>query len=115
MKVVYVAGPFTGKNTWEVEQNVRRAEEAGYEVACLGAAPLIPHANTHVFNGTLTDEFWYAATAALMRKCDAVYLMKNWRESRGATAERAEALRLGILVFDDLTNLKEWLGGGKKE
>lgn len=26
MKVIYVAGPFRAPNSWEIEQNIRRAE-----------------------------------------------------------------------------------------
>jgi len=35
MKVIYVAGPYRAANAWLVEQNVRNAEIAGYEISCM--------------------------------------------------------------------------------
>lgn len=109
MKVVYVAGPFTAENAWEIEQNVRRAEEAGLEVAKLGASPVIPHANTRFFHGTMTPEFWYRATEALMFVCHAVLLIPGWTASKGAVAERDRAVAAGIPVFNSLGALADWL------
>ena len=43
--VVYVAGPYRGKNTFEIKRNIRTAEEVGIEVMALGAMPLIPLTN----------------------------------------------------------------------
>ncbi len=39
MKCVYIAGPFRGETSWEVEKHIRHAEELAYEVARLGAMP----------------------------------------------------------------------------
>jgi hypothetical protein len=40
-----------------------------------------------------------AGTLELMRRCDAVILVHNWRDSAGSRAEVDEAKRLGIPVF----------------
>lgn len=109
--VVYVAGPFRGKTAWDVERNIREAEELGFRVAQVGAMPLIPHANTRFFNGTLTDEFWLAGTLELLRRCDALVKTHRWEVSSGARAEVKEARALGIPVFShlDLVRLKDWI------
>lgn len=109
MKVIFVAGRFRGKNDWIVAENVRAAERLGFEVAKLGAMPLIPHANTAHFDGTLTDEFWIKGTAELLRRCDAIILLPNWLESRGAKAEQALAIELNIPIFYELNQLKAWI------
>jgi hypothetical protein len=115
MKVVYIAGKFRGLTTWDVEENVRRAERVGFEVALLGASPLIPHANTRVFAGTLNDAYWLEATAALLRKSDAALFIRGWESSVGARGEHEEAQRLDIPCFyemeDGLSLLKGWLTG----
>ena len=67
MKVIYIAGPFRGDTSWQIECNVRDAEALGLEVARAGAMPLIPHANTRFFDGELTDDFWLRGTLALLR------------------------------------------------
>ncbi len=109
MKVVYIAGPFRGENSWLVEQNVRRAERLAMQVALRGAMPLCPHTNTRFFNGTLPDEFWLDGTLELLRRCDAVSLVGGWEKSAGARGEVEEAKRLGIPVFKTLYRLERWL------
>jgi len=109
VKVVYIAGKFTAPNAWECEKNVRRAEDVGIEVANLGAAPLIPHANTRFFVGTCTPEFWYEATAALLLRCDALMTVPGWPDSKGALAEIETARDHLIPVFHDLEDLRGWL------
>ncbi len=111
MDVVYIAGPFRGPNAWAVEQNVRRAEMLGFEVACLGMSPLIPHTNTRFFNGTMDDQFWIDATLALLEKADAVMLVDGWQKSAGARGEVAAALDRGIPVFDLTEHLVAWRDG----
>lgn len=109
MIVVFIAGPFRGETAWEVERNIRRAEDLAFEVAVAGAMPLCPHTNTRFFDGTLTDEFWLDGTMELLRRCDAVIMTDDWKRSSGARAEKAEAARIGIPVFENLGALIEWL------
>lgn len=113
MKVVYVAGPLTGKDMWEVRQNVHLAEDWGMAIAELGGVPLMPTSNTEHFYGTLTPEFWYAATIELLKRCDAIFLIEGWTRSKGAVAEREEAQNLGIPIFDyrDISEFEKWLAG----
>lgn len=116
MKVIYIAGKFRGINAWEVHKNVQEALKVGFEVAVLGAMPLIPHANTHCFDGTLQDQFWLDGTLELLRRCDAVMTVPNWVHSSGAKAEVAEAAdNLGIRVFNHLGDLAEWLVKSEKK
>jgi nucleoside 2-deoxyribosyltransferase len=113
LKLVYVAGPLFGPNDWEIRRHIHRAAALGYEVAKLGAYPVIPHTNTgSVFVGTMTPEFWYAGTLELLRRCDAVILVTGWEDSKGSTAEFAEARRLNLPVFSFVHELKTWLTKG---
>jgi nucleoside 2-deoxyribosyltransferase len=109
VKIIYVAGPFFGQNAWEIEQNIRRAESLGLDVARAGAMPVIPHTNNRFFFGTLPEEFWRAGVMELLRRCDAVIFVPGWERSSGAVAERAEAERLGLPCFDSVAQLTSWL------
>lgn len=109
MKVIYIAGKFRGPDAWAVEQNIRRAEERGFDVAQMGASPLIPHTNTRFFNGTLTEQFWLDATLAAMLKCDAVLTVDNWSNSQGAIEEVRVARERDMPVFHSLWELQQWL------
>lgn len=108
MKVVYIAGPFRGKDSWEMECNIRRAETLALEVWRAGYAALCPHTNTRFFQGAAPDEVWLDGTLALLMKCDVVVLTPDWRKSRGAKAEVLHALRNGIPVFECLQDLQSW-------
>jgi hypothetical protein len=109
MKLVYVAGRYRGETGWDVEQNIRRAEIVGAEVARFGAAPLIPHSMNRFFNGFLNDDFWLAATMTMLERCDAIVLVPGWESSVGAKAELARAKELGKWVFESVDELKSWL------
>lgn len=108
MKVVYIAGPYRGDNAWHVEKNIQAAEELAFEVTDIGAMPLCPHSMCRYWNGTRTDKFWLDGTLELMRRCDAVLLLRGWSSSAGSRAEKDEAERLGMPVFFYLSDLKDW-------
>jgi hypothetical protein len=90
LPLIYIAGPFRGPTAWDVEQNVRHAEEFGLEVARLGAMPVIPHANTRFFHGQLDDQFWLDGTLRLLEVSDAMVLIPGWTRSTGARGEKAK-------------------------
>ena len=99
MRVIYVAGPFRGKNAWEVEKNIRRAEEWSFKLAEAGWMFMCPHTNTRFFDGTQTDKFWLEGTLELMRRCDAVFVCEGYENSSGTLGEIEEAEKLGLPVF----------------
>lgn len=111
MKVVYIAGPFRGANAWEVEQNIRRAEEYAFKVWGMGMAALCPHTNTRFFDGTLTDDIWLEGTKELLRRCDAMYVLPGWTESAGTKGEMVVAEEMGIPQFYIFATLCRWNAG----
>lgn len=115
LPVVYIAGPYRGPNAWAIECNVRRAEAQGLRAAeATGAAVIIPHSMTRFFQGTITDAYWLAATLELLRRADCVLLVPGWQGSEGTKGEIEEADRLGIKVFDNLSDLAEWVASRRK-
>jgi len=94
--VVYIAGPFRAETAWDVERNIRRAEELAHQVWMAGMVALCPHTNTRFFDGTGTDRLWLEGTLELLRRCDAVLFTPDWERSSGARAEKEEAERIGI-------------------
>jgi hypothetical protein len=107
--VVYIAGPFRGANSWEMENNIRRAEGLALEVWKLGAAAICPHANTRFFQGAAPDEVWLDGDLAILSKCDAVLLTPDWKKSKGATAEYLHAADYDIPVFLSLKGLRDFI------
>ena len=112
MKIIYIAGKYRGPNAWAVEQNIRAAENVAAKVWAMGHVALCPHANSRHMDGVASDEHFLAGTLELMRRCDAVVLVPNWRDSAGARAEVAEAIRLGLPIvyaWDDDAYLRSCL------
>lgn len=99
MKLVYVAGPFRGKNHWEVECNIRRAEALSLEVWRSGVAVICPHTNTRFFDGAADDRVWLEGDLEILKRCDAVVVTLDWERSSGARAEVDLAKTLGLPVF----------------
>lgn len=109
MFLVYVAGPFRGANSWEVELNVRRAEALSLEVWQIGMVAICPHTNTRFFQGTMKDDVWLTGDLEILHRCDAVLLAPGWELSKGTRVEIAEARKWGLPVCTSIEELKEKL------
>ena len=105
MKVVYIAGPFRADNAWDVEQNIRRAEELALQAWRAGFAVICPHANTRFYQGAAPDQVWLDGDLEILARCDAVLLTANWRDSAGTRQEVARAHHLHIPVYESLEAL----------
>lgn len=111
MKLVYVAGPFSGGDDIEIEANIVAAERVGKPLVELGVMPVIPHSNGRAFKHIGEYQFWIDGTLELMRRCDAVLLTPDWERSSGARGEVATATKLRLPVFERIEQVKAWLAG----
>lgn len=108
-RVVYIAGPYRAKCEWDVVQNIRAAESLALSVWRLGAVALCPHKNTALFGGAADDSYWLEGDLELLRRSDAVVLVKGWESSSGAIEEVLHAIYRDIPVFTDLNYLAIWI------
>lgn len=101
MKLVYIAGPYRAKTAWQVEQNVRVAEEAGFQLIEQYEAfvPIIPHTMYRFYDGLKNDKYWLEATQQLLLRCDEIVLLPNWTASEGTLGEFLTAVRLGMRIY----------------
>ena len=99
MKVIFVSGAFRGSNSWEIHQNVLKAEQATAKLIGEGYAVICPHTMTANMQGLYEDRVYLDMCLELLRRCDASYFLKGWRNSAGAREEFAEATSLGIKVM----------------
>ncbi len=105
--VIYIAGPFRAANSWEIEQNIRRAETLALEVWLCGMAAICPHANTRYYQGAADDRVWLDGDLAILARCDAVLLVPGWERSVGTCAEIAFAHQNSIPVLHSLDEAKD--------
>jgi len=112
MKLIFISGPFRGKDHWVVAQNVRKSEELAWKVWELGHAAISPHANTAHFQDSLPDRIWLEGDLEILKRCDAVLLCGNWQSSSGTLAEIEFANSNNIPIFSDINDIfKRFLEG----
>ena len=110
MKVVYVAGKYRDtRGEWYVMQNIRKAECVAINIWKFGGVAICPHMNTRFFGGTLPDEVWLNGDLELIRRSDALFLMRNAVDSSGAQKEAEFAKMLGIPILKDIVQLRDYL------
>ena len=125
IKVVFISGPFRGKSAWDIECNIRRAEELALKVWLLAeegyqVCALCPHTNTRFYQGAGKDAIWLSGDLALLSRCDALLTTEDWERSVGAKAEVEYAKQHGIPVFHSLEELKTaltwkmWVAKGRE-
>jgi len=107
IKLIYVAAPYTSSDPVEKKMNVEAARFIGYKLSKEGFYPIMPTVNTNGFDKANTEEFWYAATLELMKKCDAVYLCDCSHNSKGVQGEIEKADKLNIPVYYNIPHLIE--------
>ena len=115
MKLIYIAGRFSGPTRADVERNIVTATHVGLEVARAGAMPVIPHSMTaHPdFERVQPYEFWIEGTLRQLDSCDAVMCVPGWETSKGAMFEVARAITRKMPVFERIEELKAWLKAGE--
>ncbi len=100
MRAIFISGPITAPTFYQVQQNIRRAETILVKLIKKGWAVHCPHKNSEFLSGALHKhpeedfERWMAVDLELLGRLDAIFMMKNWRKSRGSKMEHAEAKRL---------------------
>jgi len=101
MELIYVAGPYRSKCEWQLEGFLRHAEDASLKLWKEGWAVICPHKNTAHFGGALgiPDSVWLDGDLEIISRCDAIYMLKGFEDSKGATAELERALDLGLDVY----------------
>lgn len=109
MKLGYVAGPFRGKDHWQIAENIRNAERLALEVWRLGVACICPHANTAHFQDAAADNVWLDGDLEMLARCDFIIMTPDWQRSSGARAEEQFAKERQIQVFYDLDTLRDYL------
>ena len=102
MKVVYVAGPYSAPNSWEREQQIRKAEQLSLQLIDAGAFPICVHTMARFWFGRVPEEQAIAWGIALLHPSDAVVLVEGWQQSNGTLAEMGEASKHNIPVYDGI-------------
>jgi len=107
MKFVYIAGPYSAKSDdwrsyFEIDANIRAAEEVAAELANAGVGFFCPHthsAHFEVFARGTYAKFWYELDMRFLEACDAILMLPRWIDSVGSKAEYEQAIKLRMPIF----------------
>ncbi len=105
MKLIFVAGPYSGG---DVAVNVKTAIDAADWLMTLGAAVYVPHLChfQHLVHPR-PEADWKENDLEMLRRCDAVFRLRG--KSPGADAEVELARELGKPVFRTEAAIVRWL------
>ncbi len=104
-KVIYVAGPYRAKDQRLKTRNIMEARKAAERLWKLGWVVLCPHLNTAFFDKDcpeVPNQVWLMGGMELLSRSDAIYMMKEYRNSEGAMNELSLAQMLGLeIIFEE--------------
>ncbi len=100
MKVIYISGPFANVDLIHgVQENILVASRAALLCWEAGWAVICPHKNTAGFqHHHLPWERWIEGDLAILKRCDAIYMLQGWERSPGAKIELEYALDNGLEI-----------------
>ena len=105
MRLIYVAGKYTGKDWDQVQSHIDKAENASVQLFAKGWNVVTPHKNNAHYEvyedrfKTLDYRFWIKATLDLLSRCDAIFVLDNWYSSQGTIGEIKFALEHNIPIY----------------
>ncbi|MHC1576732.1 MAG: DUF4406 domain-containing protein [Methanosarcinaceae archaeon] len=102
--LIYVAGAYNAPTRKGIEDNIRAAEVASLDLISNGWAVFTPHKNSSGYEKySFSNETWMGIDISILRRCDAVFALRSWRDSPGATREVAEATynRIPVIFEED--------------
>jgi hypothetical protein len=101
-KVVYIAGPYRSATVSGMFENIMRARQIAIQLLQQGYIPICPHLNTFLMDGVVDDDVILEGDLEIIRRLrpdDAIYMMKGYANSTGATGELKEAREHGLEVM----------------
>jgi len=97
-KLIYVAGPYRAGHGRTVQDNIENARKAAVALWQAGHTVICPHLNTAGMDGVIPDDEFIVRDLLIVARCDALYMLKAWRDSKGACIERKYAIGKGIPI-----------------
>lgn len=97
--LIYVAGAYKG----DTVANTAKAEEISIALIRNKWNVFTPHKNTFGYekyeDHELSESTWISMDLGMLERCDALYVINNWRESLGTQTEICFADEHGIPTF----------------
>jgi len=92
---IYISGKITGLDIDYAKQLFKNAKTKIEESGCVAVNPF----DIMPYSPELTWEDHMIADIRELFKCKAIYMLKNWKESKGARIEYTIAKEMGLLII----------------
>ncbi len=91
----YISGKITGLDITVAKNNFKEAEESLKQIDLIPVNPMeiVPE------NKDFKWEDYMLADIKELFNCEAIFMLSNWKDSKGARIERAIALEMEINIF----------------
>jgi hypothetical protein len=108
MSIGYVAGCYNAYTDTDgvfhsIDENIAIAKKIAAELWTAGHYAICPHANTEHFEilcPTVPYQQYIDGDIEILKLCDFIEMIPNWKYSNGGKGEHAEAVRLGMPVYE---------------
>lgn len=115
--LIYVSGPYRADSEYGVTANIRRAGDVALSLWRAGFAVICPHKNTAGWGGVpdldglapLPDSTWLDGDVVMVKRCDAIFMMPDWKSSEGAVIEHAAAEEAGLAIITGYREAQRFL------
>ena len=92
--VIYISGKITGTDDY-----MERFDDAECKLKGQGWRVINPARKNARFPAGTSWETYMRASIRLLSRADAIYLLRGWRQSRGAVLEHQIAVALGMTII----------------
>ena len=99
MNTIYIAGSYRAPTKQGIIQNIQKASDASKTLSKMGWCVFTPHLNWGLFDGICPDDFWLECGLEILKRSDAIYMLKDWKKSLGAITEHQLARKLKLPIF----------------
>lgn len=112
-RIVYISGKYANGDTEKRgrPQAILLARAYAIDIWNLGAAVICPHSNSSYFekDATINPEEFLNGYIAMLHGVDAMFMLPNWKSSKGSKIEYKYAEEMGIPIFVTKRGLKRFL------
>ncbi len=100
-RLIFVSGPYNGESQAKITENIWHACRVAVRLWELGWFCICPHMNMAHFEvySSLPEKVYLKGDLKFLEKCDCVFMLKGYENSKGAKAELELAKKLGLAVY----------------
>ncbi len=94
---IYVAGAYQADSEDGIIENITHAAMEAEKLWHKGFAVICPHLNSALMSGDRS--MFIKGGLEMLKDCQAIYMLKGFRQSKGAMEEYNQALKDGLEIY----------------